>query len=308
MKKTTFNFVSSNQIDTIQAFIYADNLIKPKAIVQLSHGMCEYISRYDDFAFFLVSNGYIVCGNDHLGHGSTSGTTSIDGYFAPSNGSEYVLKDLYAMNRLVRDMHEDLPIVLLGHSMGSLFARKYASLYPDTIDALILSGTAGPNPFSNIGIALTAFIAKTRGSEYRSKLVDTLAMGNYCKKIKNSTSKHDWVTNDLDILEKYKKDEKCTFMFTVSAFHEVMRVLKDVNTQKWANTLDKDKPILMFSGDMDPVGGYFKGIEKVFRFLENANIKDLTLRKYPDGLHEMLNATNREEVYQDILCWLNTKF
>ena len=133
-------------------------------------------------------------------------------------------------------------------------------------------------------------------------------MGNYCKKIKNSTSKHDWVTNDLDILEKYKKDEKCTFMFTVSAFHEVMCVLKDVNTQKWANTLDKDKPILMFSGDMDPVGDYFKGIQKVFGFLENANIKDLTLNKYPDGLHEMLNATNREEVYQDILCWLNTKF
>ena len=308
INKKQVSYLSSNGKDTIQGFVYNCEEINPKAIIQLSHGMCEYISRYDDFAFFLVDNGYVVCGNDHLGHGETSTANGIDGFFAEEYGDKFVLEDLHTMTSLIKDLYPNLPVILLGHSMGSFFARQYAITYPEDINGLIISGTGGPNPLSSVGLMLTSMLSKIKGATYRSKFIDNLATGSYYKKIKNANTKYDWISDDKDIIEKYANDSKCTYMFTVSAYHDLMTVLKEVNTQKWADKLDKKMPIYIFSGKSDPVGDCYKGVLKVYQLIKNANVENVTLKGYENGLHEMLNSTNRKQVYNDVLNWINNEF
>lgn len=304
IRKNVIRFDSSDGVNTVIGYSYSSPEIAPKAVLQISHGMCEYIGRYDDFAGYMVQNGYAVFGNDHLGHGATSdGVNGIDGYFAERDGRKYVLKDLYRMNRIAHEQYPELPIILLGHSMGSFYARLYAVVYPDTIRALLLSGTGGPNPAAGIGLALTDWITKTKGAEYRSSLVNNIAFGQYLKRVQNPKTPYDWISRDEEIVAKYARDPKCTFIFTASAFHDLMSVLRDVNRPQWAQKMRRDLPVALFAGDMDPVGNYGKGVETVYNALKNAGVADLTLKLYPGARHEILNETNRAEVYEDVRAW-----
>ena len=157
VKKNAISFKSSNGTDIVAGYYYTCPGMEPRCILQISHGMCEYIGRYDDFAGYMAQKGYVVCGNDHLGHGATSsGPNGTDGYFAEKDGRKFVLQDLHEMNRLAREAYPGRPVILLGHSMGSFFARLYAATYPETISGLVLSGTGGPNPLAGVGLALTS--------------------------------------------------------------------------------------------------------------------------------------------------------
>ena len=300
--KSVINFPSANGKDTVTGYYYTCADTKPRCILQISHGMCEYIGRYDDFAAFMAKHGFVVCGNDHLGHGATSGE-GIDGYFDEKDGRKYVLRDLHRMNSLAGKAYPGLPIILLGHSMGSFFARLYAATYPETLQGLIISGTGGPNPLGDVGLLLTSLIAKIKGPQYRSRMIHNLAFGTYLKQVEAPKTQYDWISRDDEIVRKYNVDPKCTFMFTVSAFHELMATLKAVSTQKWADKINKSMPVFIFSGDKDPVGGYGKGVQTVVRMLQTAGVLHLSYKLYPGGRHEMLNETNRTEVYGDVLAW-----
>lgn len=301
-RKNAIKFNSSNGSNQIAGYWLEHETVRPKAILQISHGMCEYFSRYDDFAAFMAQHGYLVCGNDHLGHGQ-SAPDGEEGFFAAQDGADYVLRDLYQMNALISRKYPGLPVFLLGHSMGSFFARRYAVLYPETIKALILSGTAGPNPMAKVGIALTEMLSKTKGPQYRSRLVYGMAFGQYLKKIPHPATPYDWITRDEEIVHQYAGDPKCTFLFSVSAFHDLMRTLDAVSSQRWANRLPKALPIALFAGDMDPVGDYGKGVRKVYQMLRKAGVKDVEMKLYHGARHEILNETNRQEVYADVLAW-----
>lgn len=300
----SINFRSSNGIDTVAGYCYTLPGVTPRAIVQISHGMCEYVHRYKELAAILAEQGYVVCGNDHLGHGQTSGENGLDGYFGEKDGRYFVLRDLKKMNQLIRKKYPGLPLVMLGHSMGSFFARWFASQYPEALDALILSGTAGPNPLAGVGIQLTDWLSKYKGGKYVSPHINKLAFGAYLKKIKSAQTPYDWISRDTQLVAQYTSDKKCTFVFTVSAFHELFCVLRKVSTMQWAQSIRKEMPVWLFAGDMDPVGDYGKGVKKVAQLLQQAGVKDVTLTLYPEGRHEMLNETNRLQVYQDMLHWL----
>lgn len=307
VQKSVISYKSANGTSNVSGYIFRCESVAAKAVLQISHGMCEYISRYTEFAEYMAAQGYVVCGNDHIGHGKTSDSEQgVDGYFASQDGWQCVLHDLHRMNSLATSNFPGLPVILLGHSMGSFFARLYAVTYPETINALILSGTGGPNPLGNIGIQLTKIISKLKGDQYRSRLVHNMAFGNYLKKIDKPRTQYDWISRDEEMVNIYRQDKKCTFMFTVSAFGDLMRVLNAVNTAMWAQKLDIDMPIFIFSGDMDPVGDYSKGVIKVNQLIKDAGVKDVTLKLYEGGRHEMLNETNRQEVYKDVLEWCNT--
>mgnify|MGYP001345700406 CR=1 FL=1 len=305
MKERIESFASADGKSKVCAYIFESE--KPKAILQISHGMCEHIGRYRDFAEYLTGNGYIVCGNDHLGHGKTSGD-GLDGYFAEKDGRIFVLKDLKKMNDYIQQQYPNLPIILLGHSMGSFFARWFAEVYSSSIHALILSGTGGPSMKIRFGAYLSGFLTKLYGPKYVSSFVEKAGMGSYLNKVEHPQSPHDWISRDREIVNAYSQDSKCTFSFTVSAYHELLCVHKHVNQRAWANKMDKKLPILLFSGDKDPVGDYGKGVDKVYKMLLDAGLTDLTLKLYPGGRHEMLNEINRTEVYADILGWLNFHF
>ncbi len=304
IQKSVIQFESADGVNTVYGYYFTCPDVTPKAILQISHGMCEYIGRYEDFAGYMARGGYVVCGNDHLGHGATSdGINGTDGFFAEKDGRKYVLKDLYQMNALARAAYPGLPVILLGHSMGSFFARLYAVLYPDTIAGLLLSGTGGPNPAAGVGLTLTDLIIKTKGAKYRSKLVNDLAFGQYLKRVSNPKTPYDWISRDGEIVEKYARDPKCTFLFTASAFYDLMSVLRSVNRPEWARSVRRDLPVALFAGDGDPVGDYGKGVRKVYDALCEAGVSDLTLKLYPGARHEILNETNRAEVYADMLAW-----
>lgn len=284
-------------------FFVSPQLERPKALVQLCHGMCEHLGRYEDFAAFLVRHGYGVFGNDHLGHGRTSNLGGEDGFFAEKNGRYFVLKDLKTMNELGRERWPGQPVILLGHSMGSFFARWFAAEYPDALDALIISGTAGPNPAAGAGSLAADLMCLLQGAHGHSPLLQKLAFGNYLARVENPKTPHDWISRDRDVVRRYAADPKCTFTFTNSAMGELTRTLRQVSGQDWADRLRKAMPVLLLAGDADPVGGYGNGVRQVYAMLQKAGLTDLTLTLYPGGRHEMLNEINREQVYADVLAW-----
>lgn len=304
--KTNVSFLSANKTDTVQCWLYEAENVQPKAVVQISHGMCEYIGRYEEFIGFLVERGFAVCGNDHLGHGETSGISGTDGYFAKKNGADCVVEDLRSVTALAQKRWPGLPVFLLGHSMGSFLARKYAAEDARALSGLILSGTGGPNPAAGVGMALTSLLAAFRGADHRSPFIHKLAFGAYLKRIADPDTPYDWISHDKEIVQKYAADPKCTFMFTLNGFHELMKTLRAVNRKDWGARLPKSLPVFLFSGTGDPVGQYGEGVRAVYENLKRGGVENVTLTLYPDGRHEMLNETNRKEVYQDVADWLET--
>ena len=279
--------------------------MEPRCILQISHGMCEYIGRYDDFAGYMAQKGYVVCGNDHLGHGATSsGPNGTDGYFAEKDGRKFVLQDLHEMNRLAREAYPGLPVILLRTQHGQLFLR---GCMPSCIRKRCMhwcsAARAVPNPLAGVGLALTEAIGRVKGRKHRSKFLNNMAFGQYLKRVDSPDTPYDWISRDKEVVARYAQDAKCTFIFTASAFHELMAILRAVNRPQWAQKVDKRLPVALFAGDADPVGDYGRGVESVYRALKDAGVKDVFLKLYPGARHEILNETNRAEVYADILAW-----
>jgi alpha-beta hydrolase superfamily lysophospholipase len=301
--KENIHFLSADGKTQVAGFFYTPN--DPKAVIQLSHGMCEYIERYEDMIQVLTEAGFAVCGNDHLGHGSTS--PGSYGFIAEKNGYQLVLKDLYTMNTLGHEKYLGLPYFLLGHSMGSFYARWFAEKHPDSIDGLIISGTGGPSGLMPVGKALSSLLSVLRGPKYVSKFMVKCSMGSYCKKIDNPTSGNAWLSRDPAIWNKYAGDERCNFAFSVSAYRDMLTAYIHVNTTAWAQRLRKDLPIYIYSGEDDPVGDYGKGVRAVYELLQQAGMDDVTLRLYPGGRHEMHNEINKDEVFSELISWLEAR-
>ena len=305
--ETTVTYCSADRQTTVFGYFYTMPGVKPKAILQISHGMQEYIRRYRHLAWYFAEQGYVVCGNDHLGHGLTSGDSGTNGWFTSRNGDRYVLQDLHRMTELAKERYPDLPCYLLGHSMGSFFARWYATVYPAAIDGLIISGTGGPNPLSSMGIALAKLLAKIRGGKSPSPLMEKIMFGAYCKKIPGASTGKEWVMRDREALSAYISDPKCSFPFTIDGYRDLITVLQRVNRPELAQEIPVTLPILIVSGEADPVGNYGKGIEAVRDMLVNAGVADVTMRLYPNCRHELHNELPeyKEAFYQELLQWLD---
>jgi alpha-beta hydrolase superfamily lysophospholipase len=270
--------------------------------------MVEFADRYLPFAGFLAEHGVAVVAHDHLGHGASTHGEEDYGFFTETDGRRFVAEDLHTMNTIAHARWPGLPVVLLGHSMGSFYARWYAAQWPSTISGLILSGTGGPNPQVNIGIRLARRQIRRQGARHRSKRLQVLAFGSYLGRVENPKTPYDWISRDEEVVAAYAANPLCTFRFTANGYHELFSVLKEVSGPAWARRINREMPVLIFSGDADPVGAYGKGVAKVHRWLANAGVKDLELILYPGGRHEMLNETNRDEVYRDVLAFLEGRW
>jgi alpha-beta hydrolase superfamily lysophospholipase len=308
-QKKTGRFPSRMAGEIVTYYVYIPAVEEPRGILQIAHGMCEYVERYEPFIEFMMEQGWIVCGNDHLGHGRTATDESKYGYMGGADGWKIMVKDMHTLARRMQQLRPGLPYFLLAHSMGSFLGRAYVTQYGDELDGAIIMGTSdgiGLIP-SLAALGIIEGMSLIKGDHYRSEFLQKMVFGSYNQRITDPATPSDWLSRDPAVVEKYVADPLCTFTFTLSGFRALMLVLKTVSSAKWAGTVKKELPILIVSGAEDPVGSYGAGPEKVAKRLIKAGVQDVTLLLYPEYRHEPLNEIGREQVYEALIEWLEER-
>lgn len=302
-----FYFNSSTGKNKIHARMCVPDA-EPRAIVQIIHGIAEYIDRYDEFMSFLADNGIIAVGTDHLGHGKSIESEEQTGFFAYDNGWDYAVRDEEVLRLAMHENYPELPIIVFGHSMGSFMARTLLIRYPDAFNAAIISGTGNQGAaLVNGGLFMGNLVTGLKGAHHYSKFLNNLAFGNYNKIYDNPKTEYDWLSRDEANVQKYIDDPLCGFIPSCSLFRDMMTGVKFITNKKNLTAMNKDMPVYFMSGDMDPVGECGKGVQKAYNNFLEAGMKDVSIKLYPGGRHEMLNEINKDEVYTDILAWLGSK-
>lgn len=304
---TKFTYPSSDGVNNIAAEIYAPKSGEVKGIVQLSHGMVDYVERYTLLADYLTGKGYVLAGNCHLGHGDTVKDDADFGFFASKNGVDYVLRDLKRMNEIIREKYPDKQVFFMGHSMGSFLSRLYALRYRESIDGIFIHGTAGPNPLVGLGKLLAKFLKLIKGERHRSKLIDKLSFGPYNNKFDPAEGPCAWLSRDNELIKHKRDDKRGDFIFTLQGYIDLFGMIDEVNRDEWFEKYPKDLPTIIMSGGMDPVGDYGKGVEYVHDMLKGSGVEDLTLKLYEGARHELCNEINRNEVFEDMISFMEER-
>ncbi len=274
-------------------------------IVQIVHGMAEYIERYEALAQYLGEKGILVTGDDHLGHGKSVGKEGAYGYFCDQDPATVVVRDVHRLKKITQEEYPGIPYVLLGHSMGSFILRNYLFKYGTGIQGAIICGT-GSQP--KLLVKFCRLIAGVQGiflgQKHVAKMIDHLAFGSYNKKIPNAKTAFDWLCTDEKVVDAYMNDDLCGFTFTVNGFKTLFTLLDRLNQEENLNAMPKELPVHFIAGDMDPVGNYGEGVKKAYRDFEKAGMKKISLKLYAGGRHELLNEKNKQQVYEDIYPWI----
>lgn len=303
VERREISCLSSDGIHTLAGVVYLPEG-EIKGYFQVVHGMTEYIGRYDRFMRDMAEAGYLCFGYDHLGHGKTANDDSELGFIANKNGYDLLCRDVKAFFDAVMSQYgtgENKPYILMGHSMGSFVVRLAAEMYVDP-DKLIVMGTGGANPAAGAGLAIIGLIKAFKGDRYISSFVDKLAFGSYNKRFENEleSAPNPWLTTDYEVRKKYAADKYCTFKFTVSAMGDLMQLLKRCNRGTWFKSIRKNMPILLVSGEDDPVGNFGKGVRQVENGLKQQKL-DVKCILYKGARHEILNDFTYEDAKKDIL-------
>lgn len=305
INRINFTFTNKDNI-SINAYKWipkdSDNI---KGVVQIAHGMNEHILRYDYFAKELNRHGYLVYGHDHRGHGKTAANIDELGYISDNDGFIDMVEDMRLMTDIIREDNPDTDIILFGHSMGSFLSQRYVQIYGDLIDGLILSGSNGrPVPVLGLGIILSKLAMKIKGRRAKIEFFDDLTFYGYNKRIKPLRTKFDWLSRDIDVVDKYIEDPYCGNLFTVSFFHDLYLGLRRIHINDNMEGTPKNLPIYILAGEDDPVGYYGKGIVNLYNIYKDLGILNLSYKLYESGRHEMLNEINKDEVIGDVITWL----
>lgn len=274
---------------------------EPKAVIQLVHGMAEHSARYDHFARFLCENGFAIYANDHAGHGMSA---RQQGYFAARNGWECVVRDINALMDEAAQNHPGLPLFLMGHSMGSFLSRSYLARYGERLRACVLCGTMGENPGIKAGKALAALQCRLRGPRSSGKMLDKIATGTYNSRIQKPVNKSAWLSTVDQVCIDFEADAMCGFPFTASGYHDLFTGLTEITSPQWAQKVPKELRVFLVAGLEDPVGSYGEGPKQVANWLKEAGVKQVDLKLYPAMRHEILNEKDKQQVYADVLGWL----
>ncbi len=304
MKKEEFYFDSNDGLTKIRALKFIPDG-EVKAILQISHGMVEFIDRYEGFANYLCEKGFLVVGNDHLGHGGSVNSKEDWGYFAKKDGYRIVLDDILKLLKIVKKDYPNRKYYLLGHSMGSFLARLFLIEYGNELDGAIIMGTGQQSKGTLVaGKALTKLISLFKGEKYRSSFINNMALGSYNKKFEPSKTHCDWLTKDEKIVNWYYNEPRCQFVFTLNGYYNLFSMIEQIINEKNLEKMPKDLPVLIVSGEDDPVGNFGKDPKAVYEAFKSIGMKNLDLKLYPNDRHEILNEIDKALVYEDIYNWL----
>ena len=305
VKTNSFRFPSADGIHSVYACEWLPEA-ESRGVVHIVHGLSEYTERYDRFARFLASQGFIVCGSDHLGHGKTV-TDKVFGWFAEQDGWHKVLTDVRTMHHLTKEKYPNLPYFFFGHSMGSFLTRQYLIDYPGEVDGAILSGTGQESMALLIsGRLLSRLLVWLGKGKQVSSITVAFSVGAFNKKFKPNRTNVDWISRDETVQDTYLADPFCRFLPKTGMYADMIGGMHYIGKPKNVAKVDKSCPIFLLSGDKDPVGGQGKGVLKARDLYLWAGCTDVSCKLYPDGRHEMLNEINYEEVHQDVLQWLDS--
>ena len=294
---------SADGIHMIHGYRWYDSEIKCRGILQLVHGMLEYIERYDELAKRMAEKGYFVIGHDHLGHGDSVKDVSELGYVG-EQGAVLWLKDMEQVRRMGVSWAPGAPYILLGHSMGSFLVRRYLIYYGDRVDGAILMGTGQQRPLLvKAGLAVTYVNMMRHGKKGHSRLLNNLTCSGYAKRYPDNAHTGSWMSRDPEVLNHALQDKKMNFQFTLNAFEALFRTVEEVVNPKRAARMPKDLPLLVLSGDADPVGENGKGVRRFEAMLKKIGMRHVTCIIYPESRHELINDLDKERVFRDIQKW-----
>jgi alpha-beta hydrolase superfamily lysophospholipase len=307
MQRTSFFLNTSDGAELHVMKWYDESVETPKAIVQIAHGMAEHIERYDNFAKKLISHQIFVYGNDHRGHGLTA-KEGERGYFADKDGFEQVVQDMYSVTEKMKAEYPSVPIILFGHSMGSFLSRRYAQLHGDSLSGLILSGTGDQMPFMlKAGKWIASWEMKRKGRKAPSSLLDALSFGRFNRGFRPNRTPFDWLSRDEKEVDKYINDPLCGGIFTSGFFYDLFTGNEAIMDASNIAAVPKKLPIFFISGDQDPVGRKTKGVLHAYDAFKKCGIEDVSYKFYKDSRHEILNEENKQEVYNDVLRWIEER-
>ena len=277
---------------------------EPRAVLQIIHGIAEYVERYDDFANYLNSLGYLVVAEDHMGHGKSIGTEGTQGYF--NGGWMAAMEDSYRLLTETRQKYPQLPYVLFGHSMGSFLARTLLEVHPDSgIAAAVICGTGWqPALLLRSGLLMCKLICKKDGEKNPSPTLQNLVFGSYNQRVEHPRTPFDWLNRDKRAVDAYMADPLCGFVASGGLLRDMLGGIAFIQKKENLEKMNRELPVFFIAGGDDPVGNYGKGVRQAAAAFEKAGMKHVSVRVYPLCRHEILNEINKQEIYEDIARWL----
>ena len=278
-----------------------------KAVLQIIHGIAEFVERYEDFANYLNKLGILVVAEDHMGHGQSINNGGIQGYF--HGGWFAAVADSYKLLEDTKQEFPQVPYILFGHSMGSFMARTILCEYPDSgIDAAIICGTGWQPAFALPALAkVIDTIARKNGEEKPNETLQNMVFGSYNKKVEHPRTEFDWLSRDKAQVDAYIAHPLCGFTASAGLLRDMMLGIAYIERSDSLNAMKKDLPVFFIAGGDDPVGSYGKGVRQAADAFKKAGMTDVSVRLYPLGRHEILNEINKEEVYEDVTRWIASK-
>lgn len=301
MERKDFTLQSKYDNLTLHGTVYEPSGEK-KGVVQIEHGMCEYKKRYEEMMKFFCSYGYVVVCHDHRGHGDSVEKAEDRGWFRDKH-AKAIVADSVQVTEYVKELYPNLPVILFGHSMGSMVVRCYVQEHDDLIDKLIVCGSPNKNPLTGAGIFVAKCISLFKGERHRSKMLAYLSTGKGNKNFPGE-GKGCWLSRNRESIEKFHSDEKCMFTFTCNGFENLFKLMRNTYTKKRYKVKNSNLPIFFVSGSDDAVLGSKKNFENITEFMRKAGYTNVSSKLYPGLRHEIFNDFGKEEVYADLLAFV----
>ncbi|MCH5281460.1 MAG: alpha/beta fold hydrolase [Lachnospiraceae bacterium] len=304
VNRTYFTYPSRDGFHTIHAMRWQSDETEPIGVLQLVHGMAEYIARYEEVAVYFAKRGFVVVGDDHLGHGDTAKEFGDYGYFCRKDSVTVLVRDEHRLKKIMQKEFGNLPYFILGHSMGSLMLRHYLCRYGTGIDGAVICSTPNNSRFTLVmGEILTGILKLGGKDREKSAFMDEVVFGSYNKRTKKRTS-FDWLSTDESAVAAYMNDPGCGFLFTVNGFNTLTRLSEGLRKRSYLAGIPKKLPILLLAGTEDPVGNYGKAVKEVYDTFLNMDINKVQMKLYKDARHELFHEKQKEQTYEDIYNWL----